>query len=157
MSRINLRVFDQRPQHAGLSTRAPVREATVVVVEDEPLWSEAIGELCAFLEVRLARVSSHLDLGPVLRDHRPMAVLANMDAAGQDGPHVMKVIAAHDPDLPIMVLTDNAAAASGCCRFEPDQVIRQRGSLRRPRNASWAAASPAVGTIGRGCRVPANV
>jgi len=113
MSRINLRVFDQRPQHAGLSTRAPVREATVVVVEDETLWSEAIGELCAFLEVRLARVSSHLDLGPVLRDHRPMAVLANMDAAGQDGPHIMKLIAAHDPDLPIMVLTGGDAALAG--------------------------------------------
>ena len=113
MSRIDLRAFDQHLQHAGLSTRGPIREATVVVVEDEPLWSEAIRELCAFLEVRLACVPSRVDLGLVLREHRPMAVLANMDAAGQDGPHVMKLIAAYDPDLPIMVLTGGDAALAG--------------------------------------------
>jgi CheY-like chemotaxis protein len=113
MSRIDLKIYDQRLQDAGFSTRAPVREATVVVVEDEPLWSEAIGELCALLEVRLTRVSSHSDLGPVLRDHWPMAVLANMDAAGQDGPHVMKLIAAYDPDLPVMVLTGGDPALAG--------------------------------------------
>lgn len=113
MSRIDLRVFDQHVHHAGLSTRAPACEAAIVIVDDDALWSEAIEELCAFLEVRLTRVSSRVDLVPVLRDQRPMAVLANMDAAGQDGSHVMKLIAAYDPDLPIMILTGGDAALAG--------------------------------------------
>ncbi len=113
MSQIDVRAFDQRLYVAGLSTRTPVCEATVVIVEDEPLWSEAIDELCAFLEVRLARVASSIDLAPVLRDQRPMAVLAAMEAAGQDGSHVMKLVAAYDPDLPMMMLTYGDAALAG--------------------------------------------
>ncbi len=64
MSRINLSVFDQHMHHAGLSTRGPVCEATIVIVEDEPLWSDAIEVLCSFLEVRLSRISSDIDLAP---------------------------------------------------------------------------------------------
>jgi ActR/RegA family two-component response regulator len=113
MSRIDFRVFDPHMHRAGVSTRAPVRDATTVLVEDEPLWSEAIEDLCAFLEVQLARVSSTSDIAAVLRDQRPMAVLANMEAAGQDGCHVMKLVAAHDPDLPMMVFTGGDAALAG--------------------------------------------
>ncbi len=113
MSRIDLRVFAQHMHRVGVSTRAPVREATVVIVEDEPLWSEAIEELCSFLDVQLARVSSTSDLAPVLRDRRPMAVLAIMDAVGQDGCHIMKLVAAHDPELPIMLLTGGDAMLTG--------------------------------------------
>ncbi len=113
MSRMDLRVFGQHIHRAGVSTRAPVREATVVLVDDEPLWSEAIEALCSFLEIELARVPSTADLAPVLRDRRPMAVLANMDAVGQDGCHIMRLVAAHDPDLPIMMLTGGDAALAG--------------------------------------------
>jgi hypothetical protein len=113
MSRIDSRIVTQSLARAEISTPAPVREATVVVVEGEPRWSNAVEELCAFLEVRLARVSDSADLGPVLRDRRPMAVLACMDGAGQDGGHVMKLVAAHDPDLPVMMLTDGDAALAG--------------------------------------------
>lgn len=113
MSSIDSRISDQRLDRPGISTRAPVREATVVVVEDRSQWSHAIEELCAFLEVRLARVSGEDDLAPVLRDRRPMAVLASMDGEGQDGCHVMKLIAAHDPELPILMLTGGDAALAG--------------------------------------------
>lgn len=113
MSRIDSRVFAQRMDRAGVSTRAPIREATVVVVEDDPLWSQGIEELCAFLEVRVASVSGEDDLASVLRDRRPMAVLANMDGAAQDGGHVMKLVAAHDPELPIMMLTGGDPSLAG--------------------------------------------
>ncbi len=113
MSRIDRGIFAHPLTRAGISSRAPVREATVVVVEDEPRWSQAIEELCAFLGVRLAKLSDKDDLAPVLRDRRPMAVLASMDGAVQDGCHVMKLVAAHDPDLPLMMLTDGDAALAG--------------------------------------------
>ncbi|MEO8716542.1 MAG: hypothetical protein ABI369_16175 [Acetobacteraceae bacterium] len=113
MSRIDSRIIAQRLDRADVSTRALVREATVVVVEDEPRWSRAIEELCAFLDVRVALVSGEANLAPVLRDRRPMAVLASMDDASQDGAHVMKVVAAHDPELPMMMLTDGDAALAG--------------------------------------------
>jgi hypothetical protein len=113
MSRIDSRIFTQRLDRAGVSTWAPVREATVVVVEDAPLWSQSIEELCAFLEVRLARVSAEDDLASVLRDRRPMAVLANMDGPAQDGGYVMKLVAAHDPELPMMMLTGGDAVLAG--------------------------------------------
>lgn len=113
MSRIDSRMLAHHTDRSGISKRAPIREAAVVVVEDEPLWSLAVVELCAFLEVRLTCISSEDDLAPVLRDRRPMAVLANMDGAGQDGCHVIKLVAAHDPELPIMMLTGGDAALTG--------------------------------------------
>lgn len=113
MSRIDSRIVAQRPDRAGVSTRAPVREATVVVVEDEPHWSRAIQELCAYLDVRLALVSGETSLAPVLRDRRPMAVFASMEAMGQDGGHVLKMVASHDPALPVMMLTNGDAALMG--------------------------------------------
>ena len=113
MSRIDSRMIAHHADRPGISTRAPSREATVVVVEDEPLWSLAVVELCAFLDVRLTCISSEEDLAPVLRDRRPMAVLANVDGAGQDGCHVIKLVAAHDPELPVMMLTGGDAALTG--------------------------------------------
>ncbi len=73
----------------------------------------AIEELCDFLDVRLTRVASHSDLRLVLRDVRPMAVLAGMEAIDQDGCHIMKVVAAHDPSLPVMLLTGGDLAMAG--------------------------------------------
>lgn len=113
MSQIDRRIITQRLDRDGVSTRTLVREATVVIVEDGLRWSRAIEELCAFLDVRLALVSSEENLAPVLRDRRPMAVLASMDGVGQDGGHIMKVVAAHDPELPMMMLTDGDAALAG--------------------------------------------
>lgn len=113
MSRIETRILAQPISRAGVSTRASLREAAVVVVEDAPLWSQSIEELCSFLEVRVMRVSSEDNLALVLRDCRPMAVLASMDSAAQDGAHIMKLVAAHDPELPVMMLTDGDAALAG--------------------------------------------
>ena len=47
------------------------------------------------------------DLGSALRQRRPMAVVAEMDTAGQDGCHVLKAVAAHDRDLPVLLVVDN--------------------------------------------------
>jgi CheY-like chemotaxis protein len=81
------------------------RLARIVVVEDGTRLSEAIRMICECLGVAVERLSSRDNLSARLHDCRPMAVIAEMDAAGQDGCHVMMTIAAHDRSLPVLLIT----------------------------------------------------
>jgi DNA-binding NtrC family response regulator len=89
------------------------REPIIVVVEDDGCLSETIREICDFLEVTVRPVASAEDLGPVLAQCRPMAVLATIEAHGQDGCHVMKTVADHDRNLPILLLTGGDPVLAG--------------------------------------------
>lgn len=113
MSRIERKFVTQYAGRTPASLHVPSCEATLVVVEGDAAWSAMIDELCSFLGVALTRVKETDDLGAILRARRPMAVLARMDGAHQDGGHVMKVVSSHDPGLPMMVLTDGDAALTG--------------------------------------------
>ncbi len=53
------------------------------------------------------------DLGSVLRQRRPMAVVAEMDAAGQDGCNVLMTVSAHDRDLPVLLIASDDPALLG--------------------------------------------
>ena len=104
------------PMFGAVSTAAPVigqRMPLVVVVEDGRRLSQAIYEICDFLEVSVEHLASEQDLAPVLAKLRPMAVLAQIDAVGQDGCHVMKTVADHDPSLPILLLIGDDPALAG--------------------------------------------
>jgi hypothetical protein len=81
------------------------REPLVVVVEDGIDLSESFRMICECLGIAVERMPSRDDLGAVLRDRRPMAVIAEMDALGQDGCHVLMTIAAHDRSLPSLLIT----------------------------------------------------
>jgi hypothetical protein len=89
------------------------REPLLVVVEDDGSLSGAIQDICDFLEVRVQPVASGENLGPVLANCRPMAVLAAVEAQGQDGCHVMKTVAKHDRNLPILLLTGGDPILAG--------------------------------------------
>jgi hypothetical protein len=89
------------------------REPLLVVIEDGVLLSETFRGICDCLNVAVVRMPSRDDLGAVLRDCRPMAVVAEMDAAGQDGCHVMMTIAAHDCHLPVLLITGEDPALLG--------------------------------------------
>ncbi len=108
-----------RKVRSGVEGRPPPmptlhrRERIIVVVEDGRCISKLIAEICDFLEVTIQRVASEADVAPVLAESRPMAVLARIDADGQDGCHVMKTVAEHDKNLPILLLTDGDAALAG--------------------------------------------
>jgi CheY-like chemotaxis protein len=104
------------PQFANLYATCPQpvdRTPTVVVVEDDEYLSQSIQTMCEFLNVAVARVSSSNDLTPILQDHRPMAVLAELDSKGQDGCHVMKTVARYDASLPILLLTGHDPHLAG--------------------------------------------
>ena len=103
-------------QSQRLSITMPVgndRLPVIVVVEDGCHLSQSIHPICDFLNVAVEHVASDEDITPVLTERRPMAVLAEIDAQGQDGCHVMKTVAYHDPSLPILLLTGHDSALAG--------------------------------------------
>jgi DNA-binding NtrC family response regulator len=89
------------------------RVPLVIVVEDSGELSRSIFPICDYLSVAVKHVGSDDDLTPILAEQRPMAVLADMDAHGQDGCHVMKTVARHDPSLPILLITGDNPALAG--------------------------------------------
>jgi CheY-like chemotaxis protein len=77
----------------------------VLVVEDRPRLSRTVSYICEFLSLPMERVGSGEDLSTLLEVKQPMAVICELDGGGQDGCHVMKTVAMHDPRLPIMLVT----------------------------------------------------
>lgn len=93
--------------------RTSVREPVVLVIEDRPFWSPAMKHLCDFLDVRVATLSECAELPAALRDQRPMAVLSEMESPAVDGCEVLKLVGAHDPDLPVMLHTGGDPVLAG--------------------------------------------
>ena len=100
-------------QNNGDGTAQPTRQALVVVVEDDFELSSAFRAICECLNVAIERVPTTGDLGAVLPQLRPMAVIAAMDAPGQDGCHVLMTVAAFDRDLPVMLIASEDPALLG--------------------------------------------
>jgi hypothetical protein len=88
----------------------PRRQA---VVEDGIGIAQELWRICEFLDIAVMRVPSHGDLSSVLLTSAPMAVVCELDGSGQDGCHIMKTVASHDPSLPIMILTGDDPALIG--------------------------------------------
>ena len=93
------------PQDNSEDSGREAREPLIVVVEDGIDLSEPFRVICECLGIEVQRMLSKDDLGCVLRDRRPMAVIAAMDGAGQDGCHVLMTIAAHDRSMPALLIT----------------------------------------------------
>ncbi|MGD0106742.1 MAG: hypothetical protein ABSC06_22295 [Rhodopila sp.] len=96
--------LSQDRRFAGTMTTA--QQGVVVIVSDDPDTIEKLAPVCEFLELRMEIVSAGTDLTRVLRDHGPMAVISDVDGHDHDGFHTMKLVAGHDTDLPVMLLTD---------------------------------------------------
>ena len=105
-------VFAAAPDGEASSSQ-PSREPVVLVVEDDEGFSTALRAVCDCLNVVVERMPSDHDLGALLTEHRPMAVVAPMDSAGQDGCHVLMTVAAYDRDLPVLLITNDDPALLG--------------------------------------------
>lgn len=92
------------------------REPLVLVVEDQTRFSPGLQTICEFLGIQLEQVNSHRDLAPLLKVRRPMAVFCELDSPGQDGCHVMKIVADHDRTLPVMVVTGDDSSLLGAAQ-----------------------------------------
>ena len=115
------------------------RVALVLALEDQPTLSAAMHEICDFLEIAIERIDSHEDLLPYLQRCQPMAVVAEMDAEGQDGCHVLMTVARHDRSLPVLLMTGRDASTAGAV----DAVTELWGLTEVVQTATW----PPPGTI----------
>ena len=105
-------------QDAYTSTALPVsvfcqRAPLLAVVTDNPRMARELTRICQFFDIAIERVSSEQDLTAVLCDCNPMGVVAELDATEQDGFHVMKIVATHDPTLPMLLLTGHDPHLAG--------------------------------------------
>ena len=102
-------------QSSGFMSETPIPDRTplVLVIEDGYKVSSALQVLCDFLEIAVERVSSYENLAPLLDDHRPIAVVARLEGKGQDGCHVMMMVAKYDRAIPVLLLTGDDTALDG--------------------------------------------
>ena len=121
------------------SAEQVTREALILVVEDDFDASDAFRAVCECLEVAVERIPSHDDLGIALQRYRPMAVVAAMDAAGQDGCHVLMTVAAYDRDLPVLLIAGDDPALLGATDAV-EEIWRLTSVIKCPR-------LPSVGTM----------
>jgi hypothetical protein len=93
--------------------RLTERQLVLLVVEDDESTSAALQPICEFLDVAIERIPSEVDLGDVLREFRPMGVIAGLDCRSQDGCHVMITVADYDRTLPILLLVGRESWLAG--------------------------------------------
>ena len=114
MTHVNTIVIPDSFTPIEIATQAVVAcEAVVVVVSDNTEVGSVLDNICEFLGFGVEIVPTDIPVGPMLRRHRPMAVIAELEGRGQDGCHVMMQVADHDPGLPILMLTGNEPGLVG--------------------------------------------
>jgi CheY-like chemotaxis protein len=151
MEMIASRTLIRDREFPGTVTAAQAR--VVVIVSDDPGTIENLTPVCEFLELRMEVVSAGRDLIQVLREHRPMAVICDVEGEDQDGFHAMKLIARHSRDLPIMLLTDGDAVLMGAA----DAVQDLWGLTSVTRTSGFPMAGQLVGFLfGAGRRTGAT-
>ncbi len=99
--------------NSSAAETVPTPSRAVLVVEDGRRLSRVVGYMCDYLGLTLHRVGTDADLAPLLRRHAPLAVVCTLDGRGQDGCHVMKLVAVHDRALPVMLVAGSNPAMIG--------------------------------------------
>ena len=90
----------------------PVQHS-VLVVRDHPGNNDYLQSVCEFLNIGVEHAATEDDVRAMLPALRPMAVIADLDGDIQDGFHVMKIVAAYDRSIPVLLLMENNQALLG--------------------------------------------
>ncbi len=99
--------------HTFPGTAATVKQGVVAIVSDNPQTIEQLSPVCEFLDLRIEVVPTGVDLEQILMEHRPMAVVSDVEGNEQDGFHTMKMVARYSRDLPILLLTAGDSVLMG--------------------------------------------
>jgi hypothetical protein len=132
--------IDSEESHVPTHADPHRRLALVLALEDDGALSDAMRQICDFLEISVERIDSNEDLLPFLQRCRPMAVIATMDAEGQDGCNVLMTVARHDPSLPVLLMTGTDPAVAGAA----DAVTELWGLTEVMQTAAWPAPGATV-------------
>ena len=89
------------------------RHSLLVVRDHVDQDNDFLEAICEFLDIGVAYATGSDDIGALLTAARPMAVIAPLEGEHQDGFHVMKVVAAHDRMLPVMLRAGNDTTLLG--------------------------------------------
>jgi len=89
------------------------RDFLVLVVEDMPELSERVAPIAEYVGLNVEVLPSIEDIGLVLDEQRPMAVIAPFETLHQDGGDILRAVAVHDRNLPVMLLTGRDPAYQG--------------------------------------------
>ncbi len=103
----------------------PIRHS-VLVVRDGAGDNELLDQICEFLDIGVEHASSGDDLARILPELQPLAVIADVEGANQDGFHVMKVAADYNRSLPILLLNSNDTSLLGAV-----QAVQETWGLTR--------------------------
>jgi CheY-like chemotaxis protein len=101
------------PDHAFPGTVTVAKQGVVAIVSDNPQTINELSPVCEFLDLRIEIVSTGVDLEQMLQEHRPMAVVSDVEGIEQDGFHTMKMVARYSRDLPILLLTAGDSVLMG--------------------------------------------
>jgi hypothetical protein len=130
------------PSVADRSVQPPVfppptsRPPVLMIVEDCDTLSCAALGLCASLGVKVTSVRNPDRFPDLLVKLCPIAVLAVLDGAGQDGCHVMMRVADYAPELPLLLITGRNPAFIGAAEAVKElwrlSVVRMVPELPSP-------------------------
>jgi hypothetical protein len=109
-------------------------QPVVLIVRDHDKQSEYLDSVCEFLNVGVEHATTADDIGPILPGLRPIAVIADLDGAVQDGCHVIKIAAGYDRSLPILLLTNNDPTLLGAV-----DAVAEIWGMKRVSTTSTAA------------------
>ena len=96
-----------------MADRAAHRANLLVVIEDQATLSPSLRPICEYLGLILRPAASSAELRDVLEDYRPLAIISPFETEFMDGGHILRTIAAQDPALPVMLLTDQDPVFQG--------------------------------------------
>lgn len=104
---------------------------SILVIRDCKNNHDYLDVVCEFLDIGVEQATTADDLGQMLRQLRPMAVIADLESEVADGFHVMKLAAGYDRSLPILLLTANEPALLGAV-----DAVQEVWGLRRVATAT---------------------
>jgi CheY-like chemotaxis protein len=110
------------------------RQALVMIVSDSPETVRQLRSVCEFFDLAVEAVCDESDLMAMLREHRPMAVVTDIEGADRDGFHAMKIVANYDRHLPMLLLTGGDPVLMGAA--DAVQEMWQLSMVSRTTQAS---------------------
>ena len=121
-------------QFTQLLTSSPItalaehgERPVLLVVESHPALAPAIDEVCRFLGIRSEGVGDTLAVARALHEFRPIGVLASAQEIDCSVYDLMMAVAGFEPDLPVLLVTDDRASVRGAVHGAP--LLWQLGGL----------------------------